>query len=252
VAVARDGATLRLFLDGAVLASPAIAVTLHDSTGLVYLGKMRDAGGDDDALNGFLDDFRMVVGSAEYTGAFTPPSVAHPVPTDLPSASFDDRMYEVTVAGTTAAAQPAYSTTVDTTTVDGTATLTAREAWTRAGTVATVTNNRLFTVTLTESRAIDGWFKDGTLTWETGNNAGLNMEVKEWTQTGATIELFLAMPFDVQVGDAFSVYAGCDKTPLLGVNGCKIKFDNLLNFRGEEWVPGNDILFSVPDRDSGS
>jgi hypothetical protein len=251
VAIARQSGTIRLFLDGAVVASPAIAVSIHNSTALLHLGKWRNAGGNDQNLNGYLDDFRMVVGSAEYTGAFTAPTIPHPVPSNLPIASFDDRMYEVTVAGTTAAAQPAYDTTVPNTTVDGGATLTAREAWMRAGTVATVTNNRLFTVTLTETRAVDGWFKDGTLTWETGSNAGLSMEVKEWTQTGATIELFLAMPFDVQVGDLFSVYAGCDKTPIEGVNGCKIKFDNLLNFRGEEWVPGNDRLFSVPDRDGG-
>jgi hypothetical protein len=47
-----------------------------------------------------------------------------------------------------------------------------------------------------------------------------------------------AFPFDVQVGDTALVEAGCDR--LIGT--CKTKFDNVINFRGEPYVPGMDQI----------
>ena len=58
---------------------------------------------------------------------------------------YEDRIYEVTAAGTTDAVQPTYDTTIGNPTTDGTAMLTARDSFMRVAVVETVTSNRVFT-----------------------------------------------------------------------------------------------------------
>ena len=64
------------------------------------------------------------------------------------------------------------------------------------------------------------------------------MEVKDFA-SGAFV-LQQAMPNPIQVGDAYSVYAGCDKL----LASCKTKFNNVINFRGFPHVPGPDRYVS--------
>lgn len=158
-------------------------------------------------------------------------------------AKYENRIYEVTTAGTTAGAQPTYDETPGNTTTDGTAVLTAREAWTRHAVVATVTDRRVFTITVTESRAIDGWFDFGAVTFETGDSAGATLEIKSWVQSTNTVTLYLESPFDIQVGDALRLYPGCDKLR----ETCFTKFSNVLNFRGFPDLPGLDKLQRVKE-----
>ena len=55
------------------------------------------------------------------------------------------------------------------------------------------------------------------------------------------IELYLPMPYDVEVGDTFTIAHGCNKEWAT----CKWRFDNLVNFRGHgAWVPGMDELMT--------
>lgn len=84
------------------------------------------------------------------------------------------------------------------------------------------------------------FFDRGLLTWTSGDNNTYSMEVKSHTITAgiATITLWEAMPFSIQVGDAFTVKAGCDKTCAT----CKAKFDNVINFRGFPRIPGADAV----------
>lgn len=104
------------------------------------------------------------------------------------------------------------------------------------------------------------WYRFGLLTWITGANIGISIEVKESTQEGygeTTFELFEDMPFDIVAGDTFEVTAGCDKILMtaavvdeeteLTESTCITKFDNLHNFRGEPFVPGWDELLRTPD-----
>lgn len=166
---------------------------------------------------------------------------------------YENRIYEVTVAGTTAGSAPTYDETPGNTTADGTATLKAYQAWSRQATVATVTDNQTFTVTITESRAVDDWFNGGAVTFESGDNEGATMEVKDWVQSSSTITLFMPMAFNVQVGDRLRVYPGCDKR----YSTCKAKWllsgsvdfadGNGINFRGEPYMPGRDWLGRYPD-----
>ena len=203
-------------------------------------------------FDGYIDDFRFVNGSAVWTGtSFTVPASAHtPGITQalidaLVTSDFDDRVYRCVTAGTTGPTQPSFDITPPGQTTDGTAVFEAEQAYTRAIVVATVTNDRIFTVTFPEGadpREVDDWFKFGAVKWETGNNTGISMEVKGMVATTDEVTLFLTMPFEVQVGDTGFIYAGCDKS--LAV--CASKFSNVVNYRGEPYVPGQDELMSTP------
>lgn len=179
------------------------------------------------------------------------------------SSDFEDRIYKVTTAGTTAPVQPTYNTTPGQTTTDGSAVLTSEESWSRSITVLSVSGvepRKTFVVTqLTPNTGgprggfPDGWFNGGVVSWETGTNAGLNMEVREFTaDDGVTIEqgieLFLDMFANIQIGDIGRVYPGCNKGV---ISQCKDKFDNVVNFRGEPYVPGQDLLYRIPDAKTG-
>ena len=114
--------------------------------------------------------------------------------------------------------------------------------WRKTATVASVTDARTFTIAVTEPRAVDGWFVDGVVSFTSGANAGRSMEVKAWTQATATVTLFLPMPSPIAVGDTLTVYPGCRKTTA----DCRDKFANIVNFRGEPFVPGLDGLLQSP------
>jgi uncharacterized phage protein (TIGR02218 family) len=60
----------------------------------------------------------------------------------------------------------------------------------------------------------------------------------------ARIELWQRMAEPIAPGDTFLIAAGCDKQ----FSTCKAKFDNLANFRGFPYVPGNDFMLSAASR----
>lgn len=110
-------------------------------------------------------------------------------------------------------------------------------AYTFTGTVTSATSAFAFGDT---SRTQDtGYFNDGNLTFTSGENAGLSMEVREYTVGNFT--LFLPMPYRIEVGDSYSVVAGCDKL----FETCIGRFNNALNFRGEPHVPGTDKMLQT-------
>jgi len=51
------------------------------------------------------------------------------------------------------------------------------------------------------------------------------------------VTLFTSPPYQISVGDKYSILAGCDKT----FSTCKNKFHNTVNFRGEPYVPGFEL-----------
>jgi uncharacterized phage protein (TIGR02218 family) len=87
----------------------------------------------------------------------------------------------------------------------------------------------------------DGFYSFGVITFTSGNNIGLSLEVMTQAAIDATydrIVLPLAFPYTPEVGDTFTLTAGCNHQKTT----CKTKFNNLVNFRGEPFVPGQDIL----------
>ena len=101
------------------------------------------------------------------------------------------------------------------------------------GTVDSVTANRVIASAARTEAA--NWFTAGKLTFTSGLNNGLSMEVK--VSAPGSLTLHEAMPFLIAAGDAYSVYAGCTKR---FVEDCKNKHNNVINFRGFPHLPGND------------
>lgn len=112
-------------------------------------------------------------------------------------------------------------------------------AWRSSGTVGAVVDVRMFTVTGALVSFAKGVFTRGKITWTSGNNAGLSVEIKAHLIDNAgnvTVEIWQEAPKDVSVGDAFNIEAGCDKQPVT----CRDRFANFINFQGFPYIPGQD------------
>lgn len=82
------------------------------------------------------------------------------------------------------------------------------------------------------NQASDHWVL-GKVKWVTGANAGSISFIQSGDQ-GTTSLFLLSPPFKtIQAGDTGFAYVGCDKQ--LGT--CRVKFDNVVNFRGEPTIP---------------
>ncbi|MDD9910847.1 MAG: DUF2163 domain-containing protein [Ahrensia sp.] len=88
-----------------------------------------------------------------------------------------------------------------------------------------------------------GWFTHGNLTWTSGDNIGLSVELAASNGANTQLTLWKALPHLPQIGDAFHVTAGCDKSFTI----CKAKFGNHLNFRGFPHMPGSDFALGYAD-----
>jgi len=95
--------------------------------------------------------------------------------------------------------------------------------------------------------APDNWFNDGVITFTSGNNNGLSFEIKSWTAAGGVLTFYLPLPYAPAPGDTFSIEPGCSKT----TGDCTNKFNNIVNFRGEPFIPGMDSFLNVPGAGSG-
>jgi uncharacterized phage protein (TIGR02218 family) len=91
----------------------------------------------------------------------------------------------------------------------------------------------------------EGIFTAGCLTWTSGANSGLAVEIKEHRIAGGEVQLTLwqAMSETISEGDAFTITAGCDKR----FETCRDRFANSINFRGFPHIPGNDFVIAGVD-----
>ena len=89
----------------------------------------------------------------------------------------------------------------------------------------------------------DGWFTAGKLTFSSGANSALSVEVKSHRKGGVvSLVLWQVMPEPIAVGDTFIVTAGCNKQFEI----CRARFNNAVNFRGFPHIPGNDFIIAHP------
>lgn len=110
--------------------------------------------------------------------------------------------------------------------------------WKFSSTAVTgVTSNRRFA--MSSLVQADGFFNRGKVTWTTGANTGLSMDIKSST-TGGNIELQEPMPYDIAVTDQATLFAGCQ---LRYTEDCGTKFNNKVNFGGFPHLPGEDQVF---------
>ncbi len=112
-----------------------------------------------------------------------------------------------------------------------------------SGVIVALTGSSSFTASGLDAFA-DGWFAAGKLSWTSGANSGLAMEVKRhgFANGVATVELWQAMAQPLAPGDGFTVTAGCDKR----LDTCRDRFANAVNFRGFPHIPGNDFVVRYP------
>lgn len=109
----------------------------------------------------------------------------------------------------------------------------------------TVTSSSARGQLIDSSRSEDSaLFTNGKITFTSGANNGLSMEVKEYIHrsgTGGILSLALPMPHAISAGDSYSLQKGCDKT----LSTCHTRFANVVNFRGEPHVPGLDRMLET-------
>jgi uncharacterized phage protein (TIGR02218 family) len=80
----------------------------------------------------------------------------------------------------------------------------------------------------------------GELRWLAGRNVGQRRMI---VSAGATsIQLVMPPAFAVPTPSTVELFEGCDKT----IATCSARFANAINFRGEPYLPGNDLLTRYP------
>ena len=86
-----------------------------------------------------------------------------------------------------------------------------------------------------------GWFNNGLIHFTSGvlNNAAF--EIKTWD--GTTLDLFLPMPEQPAHGDTFFIEPGCNKL----LTDCRDKFNNVINRRAEDTIPGMTQILDYPN-----
>lgn len=92
------------------------------------------------------------------------------------------------------------------------------------------------------------WFRFGLLTWTSGKNVGLSVEIYDHqvSDDDVTLMFFAPLPNIPQLGDAFTITAGCAKT----FSTCKEKFSNSINFQGFPHMPGRDFAYGYADEET--
>ena len=114
-----------------------------------------------------------------------------------------------------------------------------KASFTVTGTVGTGNTASLIHTNLTQA---DHYFELGQITFTSGALLGLSRTVKSYLHASGSIIPVTALPLAPSSGDTFSIYPGCDKRGAdafgnINNGTCKVKFNNLVNFRGEPFIP---------------
>lgn len=100
-----------------------------------------------------------------------------------------------------------------------------------SGIVASGSTTSLINATLGQAT---GYFDLGEITFTSGVNTGVTRNVKKFTSgSPAAIQLSYPLLNAPGIGDAFTIYPGCDHQQAT----CTNKFSNLVHFRGFPYVP---------------
>ncbi len=80
----------------------------------------------------------------------------------------------------------------------------------------------------------------GTLRWLEGQNCGLTADIVR--QQNGEVDLAVPPEYAILTATRAELLQGCDKT----IATCADRFGNAVNFRGEPYLPGNDLLTRYP------
>lgn len=116
----------------------------------------------------------------------------------------------------------------------------------RSGTVSAVTSRRIFTADVPGSPSISaGTFTFGLVTFTSGQNNGVVREIRRDDEgnVAGVIAIWDPTPYDIQVGDTFTLSPGCDRR----MTTCQTRYGNVVNFRGYGvYIEGLDALMRGP------
>lgn len=150
-------------------------------------------------------------------------------------AGYGNRYFEVTTAGTTSDTAPTFNYTIGSTTADGSVVFTARNAFERACTIASVVNyHNLILTASPDARAVDGWYNPGKIQFFSGKNKNKIFKIGFWLAGSLQLTTFLPAGFNAEAGDAALIWPDCDKTATM----CNDKYANILNNGGFPYFEG--------------
>lgn len=81
-------------------------------------------------------------------------------------------------------------------------------------------------------------FYPGRLIWSSGDNTSTKKyQIETFDQSTGAVGLFEPLPFEISIGDQFTIRRDCDKSPA----SCKA-YNNFVNYKGEPHIPVADGL----------
>jgi uncharacterized phage protein (TIGR02218 family) len=95
-------------------------------------------------------------------------------------------------------------------------------------------------VTVDAAEAVANGYGGGLLRWFGGANSGLASAIA--ASAGATVTVRAEPAFVPEAGALVELSEGCDKS----IATCAARFGNAVNFRGEPYLPGLDLLTRYP------
>lgn len=114
----------------------------------------------------------------------------------------------------------------------------------KTGSITSVGSNAKLDFSDSAQSEADGFFDEGIITFTSGPNNGLSMDVRRWQ--GKQFSLYRPLPYNVAVGNTYSAVRGDDKRAAT----CKDVYSNLVNFGGFPHIPGPEGVHYSPVHDS--
>lgn len=99
--------------------------------------------------------------------------------------------------------------------------------------VATAIDRKTFTGT--DVVGDFGAYETGKIEWLSGDNAGRMSIVRTWFPGDKQLKVYFPVLHDIQIGDRFAYYPGCQKR---FAEDCIFRFNNAINFQGFPYLPG--------------
>ncbi|SFM09045.1 DUF2163 domain-containing protein [Pelosinus propionicus] len=107
--------------------------------------------------------------------------------------------------------------------------------YTTSGTITQVVNKQEIHTSLAFG---DGYFDLGGVVFTSGNLIGSDMSVKKSYSAGGRIIFIVSLDSLPSVGDTFTIYPGCAKTPAV----CATKFGNFSRNRSTPYIPLKETI----------
>ena len=98
-----------------------------------------------------------------------------------------------------------------------------------------------FVISGARAEAVDGWFQDGAIQFDSGENLNFAYDVRRWVQSTGMVYLRGPLRRPLINGTTARIHPGCDKTT--GANGCS-RFSNNARFQGQKYLPDDQTKFS--------